>query len=454
MVVTNPSIPKLSAFAKYARPRPPFFLFLSIIFELIYWPMLLISLLIGVGLIYTEGIGAFIQLTSSAFVLVYCGLIIALGRWRKRFRVNTPKVLNSETRIPILYLRSFFYESIDKSNTGLQERRSNLYEKETDDELLALALRDVGPLIAIAKPSDKIPPLGALRLYFKDEEWQEQVEVLMLMSQLVIIQSGYTEGTDWEMQRVRNLLPPEKVIFSFLSWRDLDRESRQLEYDIFAIQVKRIYGCDLPEKIGSAYFFYFDKEWKPHLIRLTGWKAIFFWICSIPSIVWHLCASIFLLIPNFLTKKDIWLGLLRRLPAPRIFREHSVPSVREALRPTLKERGVRLSIWRTAAFIFLVVTVGLFVLMELYGWPLIVLLGLVIGFLIGDYLQGVESSSSFNSRLQSLSLSSHPTTDARSKTNDVVEDHETKYKKCVDCGLGNWHEATTCERCGRTLERI
>lgn len=453
MVVSNPSVYKLSAFAKYARPRPPLFLFLSIIFGLIYWPLVVGAILICVKAIYTVGVEAFFQAVPFLFIeVVACGaLITLLGRWGKRFGLNTPKILNSETRMPLLYLRSFSYESVDKSSAKPEDRLSQLYEKENDDEVLALALRDVGPLIAIGKPSDKIPPLGALRLYFEDEEWQEQVERLISISRFAIIQAGYTEGTDWEIQRCRNLLPPEKVIFSFLSWLKFDRESRQLEYDLLAIQIKRIYGRALPEKIGNASFLYFDKEWNPHLVGLTGWKRIFFGIYSIPSMFWQFVYKIYT--PTFGVRgiSKLWVELIRRLPFPRMLRGYSVPGVRETLRPILRESGIRPSVWRTAAFVSLVTILGALILKEMQGCCLILLVAPAVGLLARDYLQEVKGSPKSN--LQSLHLSGPPTRNARSKPNEVAG-YETRYKKCLDCGLGNWHEATTCERCGRLLESV
>ena len=451
MAVINPSIDQLGAFAKYARPRTPFFLFLSICFEVSYWPLLLIFVFGLASVIYvSEGaVDAFLKVILNPFLLLSLALVIAFGRWRKRFRVNAPRVLENETRMPILYLRSFLYETAEKSEIVPKERRTKLYEYENDDEVLAMALRSTGPLVAIGKPDDKIPPLGALRLYFADEEWQEKVEMLMAISQLVIIQSGNTAGTNWEIQRARELLPPEKIIFSFLSWQELGAGERQSEYELFSRQIKRAYGCDLPETIGRAYFLYFDKEWKPQLIGLTGWKAGFFWSCSRQHILWRF---LFVALRGgpliFFPIRTLLTNLLRRLPTPPIFREYSVPAVREALRPVVKATGVRLPIWRTIVFMVLAIAAGVLIFVEFYGWPLIVVLALASGSLVAEFLP-----SSADTSPQALSLFAPDTPNAEG-TKDKLTTHEIKFRKCLDCGLGNWHDAIVCERCGRTLERI
>ena len=129
---------------------------------------------------------------------------------RKRLRVNAPEIERS-TKAPIFYLRSFYYESIDKRLKELLEPEATLYERENDDEILARALKEIGPVITVGKPDRKIPPIGSIELYFENSEWREQVKKLIAISQLVIIQPGQSEGTEWEMSTVQQLCPLEKM---------------------------------------------------------------------------------------------------------------------------------------------------------------------------------------------------------------------------------------------------
>jgi hypothetical protein len=158
------------------------------------------------------------------------------------------------------------------------------------------------------------------------------------------------------MRTLRETLPPEKVIFSFLSWQHLGRASRQLEYETFALLLRRVYGCDAPPKLGGAYFLYFEDGWRPRLAGVPLWQRPFFWLCSRPSAVWNL-------LMRFNTKADLWVfnPVFRPfdyLPTPRVFRGFSVPAVREALRPVLSRRGLRLPRWRTAVFVAAVALTG------------------------------------------------------------------------------------------------
>nr|ALS90558.1 MetaGeneMark_Unknown Function [uncultured bacterium] len=127
-------------------------------------------------------------------------------------------MLLTDRRRPIIYLRSFYEEA---------EPDAIYYDKAKTDETLAQVLKTTGPLIAVGKPGDKLQPLGAIRVYFNDEVWQENVEVLMAMSRLVIIQAGLSPGLKWEMATARKLLKPEQLLFTFLSWQELDGDLRQ-----------------------------------------------------------------------------------------------------------------------------------------------------------------------------------------------------------------------------------
>lgn len=353
----------LQDFAKFARPRPGTHIVFSICFEILFWILLLFFTL---GFLVEDTFRAFVilflwtidvpvsedaidnPLSLLGFEMILLYVLIALfGRLRKRFRINTVMRLQNETRAPILYLRSFYLESFEQG----REENLKYYEKEHDDEVLAVALKDIGPLIAVGKPGDTFPPLGSLRLYFKDQEWKEQVKNLMEISQLIVIQPGYTTGTEWEMLELKSF-PPEKIIYSFLAWQHWDETFWRAEYGTFAEQFRRIYGQDLPDNVGYDQFLYFDKEWRPHLTKLPLWKSYFFWFCSAPHLIWRLWS---ILLKRLSLLFDLLYPAFKRLPVPKLLRKYSVASVRESLRPMFRERNRRLPVWRTVVYAVAVV---------------------------------------------------------------------------------------------------
>jgi hypothetical protein len=200
-----------------------------------------------------------------------------LLRLKKRYSFDSQVRLLEDERGPILYLRSFYQDTVESDlEVGgfvdeFTRTESNLPKKSPEERLVAV-LTSVGPVVAVGKPKEKLPQLGTIRFYFDDSDWQEKVEALMKLSQIVVIQAGHSHGTEWEMLTAIKLLNPERLIFSFVHWQTLSRRERQLDYEIFRMQVSRIYRFNLPEKINSAYFMYFRNDWVPRFACIKGWK--------------------------------------------------------------------------------------------------------------------------------------------------------------------------------------
>lgn len=187
-----------------------------------------------------------------------------------RYRLNAHNTLNKDPRHPILYLRSFSEEY--KENT---KRRS----LKTGEEDLAFALKYFGPLIALGNPADDISPLGAIRIYLKDNGWQENVRRLMAISQLIVIEAGTSKGLLWEMEVILREGNPTKLLVSFLSWQELDKDLRAGRYVEFKSQIEKTISeatanvrPSFPEKIEDAKFMVFTHDWKPELVKLNKWK--------------------------------------------------------------------------------------------------------------------------------------------------------------------------------------
>ena len=62
-------------------------------------------------------------------------------------------------------------------------------------------LDGIGPFVAIGDPKEKLPDLGAARLYVSDE-WREVVIELLARVSLVVMRVATTEAVRWELQQV------------------------------------------------------------------------------------------------------------------------------------------------------------------------------------------------------------------------------------------------------------
>ncbi len=105
-------------------------------------------------------------------------------------------VLASDPRAPVLYLRSF------ETDTGMVNQ----------EEALADIVHEVGPFIAIGRPGEVLPRLGAARQYVGDDEWQPYVRDMLDRSRMVFMLAGKTEGLGWEINEAFERLDPRRLV--------------------------------------------------------------------------------------------------------------------------------------------------------------------------------------------------------------------------------------------------
>jgi hypothetical protein len=287
-ILTSARIPTTS---KWSWPRSIFFeasAWLTIplgvpVFLLVLIPVALVPVPIPLfGLVkFVVAYGITIQIIASIFY--------RLRRRAQRHRVNALADLRKDGRDPVLYLRSFFVDA-DKSDERLDLR--------TDEEVLTLALREVGPVLAIGSPgkperdehgadaSQDVPLLGATRIYFMDKDWQEAVADLMEISRVVVINAGISEGLLWEIEAAIRNAGPSKLLISFLPWRSLDGYSRNARYQRFRSRAERVFrealqkGVEkgdapvedfkLPSTLGGASFLSLETIGKPSRSESTS----------------------------------------------------------------------------------------------------------------------------------------------------------------------------------------
>lgn len=73
------------------------------------------------------------------------------------------------------------------------------------EEVVEMAVANTGSLVAIGRPGQRLPQLGAHRTYWPDSAWHEAVTITALRSQMIIMIAGVTEGLKWEFNQLRSL---------------------------------------------------------------------------------------------------------------------------------------------------------------------------------------------------------------------------------------------------------
>lgn len=86
------------------------------------------------------------------------------------------------------------------------------------EEILVDILRTQGPVVAIGRPGEAVPELGAVRTYWPDDQWQDAVRLTANRCLAVVLLAGASDGLAWELENLRQwgllgktlvLLPPD-----------------------------------------------------------------------------------------------------------------------------------------------------------------------------------------------------------------------------------------------------
>jgi hypothetical protein len=140
-------------------------------------------------------------------------VVMALGirEMVRRLRPNADQQLTRDARKPIMFLRSFRDEGARVPPTDLftrlQLRRLRL------EEVLAAELSRVGPCVAIGRPGERLPELGAFRKYVED--WQAAVLEWTGSARVIVVIAGATPSVGWELRQLaaENTLHKLLIVF-------------------------------------------------------------------------------------------------------------------------------------------------------------------------------------------------------------------------------------------------
>jgi hypothetical protein len=159
---------------------------------------------------------------------------------------------------PVLYLRSF-----DDDRTA-----ARLRGQQTEEESLASVLGQIGPFIAVGRPGEPLPEVGATRMYLADAEWQGKVESLLQTARLVVIRTGRTASLGWEVSRAARLLTPERLLL-------VVDDDEELAYLLTAIATVRSQKKSRVRfgwrSVGSIKgFIAFDPNWQVITMRIRS----------------------------------------------------------------------------------------------------------------------------------------------------------------------------------------
>jgi hypothetical protein len=141
-------------------------------------------------------------------ILMACGAVIS-RRAHRLAALDAQRLMQRDTRPPVLYLRSFGDDALKLWTATLG--RPSLLERLTPrrfdafEEVIARHLSLTGPVIALNPPDIKLAPLGAARETLDSADWQATITSWMRQSAIIVIvvpPGKVTSGLTWELQQV------------------------------------------------------------------------------------------------------------------------------------------------------------------------------------------------------------------------------------------------------------
>ena len=232
-----------------------------------------------------------VPILVAFMLLLHAGIQRFRSGWRHEAR-TAEEVLAADPRKPVLYLRSFTVDDqLLLSAPGRWAWLARLFTYTATvgpEQELAFIMERVGPVVAIGKPGERLPELGAARRYAGDDEWRQVVGNFMDDSALVVIRAGETANVWWETEEAFTRCAPERVILVALgspkSLATFDRRfTERFGKPSAPAPRPRPWMPDLLRRLFAKGFtigkvIFFDQDGTPHeepLLYLSTWWGFF-----------------------------------------------------------------------------------------------------------------------------------------------------------------------------------
>jgi hypothetical protein len=205
-------------------------------------------------------LGPFLQVL---FVLLFVG--VAWGGYQLRLlgvraaSSEAKQLLAHDPRPLVLYLRSF--EDDESSQEAVELPIFGFLLGRRDEDRLMRTLSQCGPVIAVGRPGEWLPPAGAARLSVAVPDWRAEVERLCQQAHIVVLRVGFTDGFWWEVRHVWERVPRERILLWLPPTKRgiLNTLKRNRE---FAERFQT--ACDVDLDLGGCHrFIYFTSKGVP-----------------------------------------------------------------------------------------------------------------------------------------------------------------------------------------------
>jgi hypothetical protein len=183
----------------------------------------------------------FAAATLVVGTLLLAGSIALFRRGLATLQPTAHELLATDGRKPVLLLRSF---GDDKMSMVQAPTLGQIKALARMEESIADQFRPFGPLVAIGKPGEKLPELGASRTYYSDSEWRAAALDLMQQALVIVVIAGVSPGLRWELEAIAHAGHHAKLIVL------MPEPHRQRRWDILTEELRNVPGFDgLPREV-------------------------------------------------------------------------------------------------------------------------------------------------------------------------------------------------------------
>ena len=199
----------------------------------------------------------YIKLAAVSFIL---GSIFSIYKYLKRMNlgiITFDELLKSKVPF-ILYLRSFDDDSrgINLPVSPFNPLNIFIYSFE---EIISNNVKN-SLLITVGKPNEKIPELGATRLYLQQDNWKQCVSELIHKANYIIIKPSRSDGFNWELETILK----EKLINKIVIYNKLSNlhnsELNKYYYHKLKNKIFQLSGIEMLSFQDKKIFSYFNNE--------------------------------------------------------------------------------------------------------------------------------------------------------------------------------------------------
>ncbi len=143
-----------------------------------------------------------LALVSTSIISFFFGAKYYL-RSQALLQTTAEEIREADPRKPILFLRSFGDDDLGILSNDVYYG----FEESISDQM-----RPFGPLIAVGRPGEPLPSLGASRDYYSDDEWKDIVSNWMDEAFALVILPGVTQGLRWELETIEDRGHVQKLL--------------------------------------------------------------------------------------------------------------------------------------------------------------------------------------------------------------------------------------------------